>query len=109
MSTKPTKLYPYRIFAGNNTLMALLPFSTLKEVWKAVEENSVMDFIIPKSNGGTIEAIIRTASINAIDRPWGVDPVEQMEGPEPVANVSNRTRMSQGKIILGQTAKRAKK
>jgi hypothetical protein len=109
MKLKQEKLYAYRFFAGSHQLIALLPFSSLKEVWNEIEQNSVLHFIFPSKTGDTIEATIRTSMIVAIDRPWGTEPVSQKAGPEKADGVSNRATIKQGKIVLGQVAKREKK
>jgi len=109
MKLKQQDFYAYRLFAGNHALMALFPFSSLEELWKAVETNSLLYFITPDKSGGSIEGSIRTDSITAIDRPWGVEPVSQKVSPNIDKGVTNRATIKQGKIVLGQTAKREKK
>lgn len=109
MKLKQQDLYAYRLFAGNHALMALFPYSSLKELWEAVYENCLLYFITPDKSGGSIEGSIRTDSINAIDRPWGIEPVSQKVAPVIDKGVTNRATIKGGKIVLGQTAKREKK
>lgn len=109
MKLKQTKLYPYRLFLKNHALLALLPCDTLAAVWKEIDKNPLLSFTYPDSSGDIIECTVKSEAIQAVDRPFGTEPVSERA---PVSNVkkpvSNRAQIRQGKIIIGQTAKRNK-
>ena len=99
-------VYAYRVFTHSHAFKVLAPFSTIDALWEEIEKNSILDVQYPDNSGVIISLSVRCNTIEAIDNPYGTEPVSKMEGPAPTENVTNRASVRGGKIVLGQQAKK---
>lgn len=102
-------VYSYRVFTTSHAFKIFSPCSSIESLWEEIEKSSIIDFQYPDTNGNIIDLSIRSKTIEAIDVPWGTEPVSRYDGPTPTEAVTNRAVLKGGKVILGQQAKKVEK